>query len=460
MTLRSNWARWARPLLVTTALALPALAQAQEFFALGDTTFNPLRVTEGTGVSRFVEAQLIVIGGGQTVSPAITGRVRTIEYGGSTGNPTARAGSACTAGVDYVALDQPFTVPTGARSGDVFFRVEVCGDATPELTEGLMLAIEFSPSSGGYCGELCAKLAFIQDDDTAPVAVTLSIADAAVAEPAFPGTRTVQLPVRLSAASSQEVRVQYRTVNGSAVGAAASLVCHLSCGDYVRASGVLVFAPGTTSRTIPLVINGDRLVEKPENFKVLLESPTGATLDDSSGVVTIGPPAVAMSAQPLEATALAQGKATPLVLRWSDQATPDGLALRLAGAAADAPFLRWNRDEGTLASCRASVVPRGSAALPVLDCAPAQRLGSPAGLPLGQGLRVQLAASRFSGLLDGEARAAGLATELTLVLSDSTPAAGGSVLIELARLGADGQLGAFSPLMPLERPTAATAGIR
>jgi hypothetical protein len=219
----------------------------------------------------------------------------------------------------------------------------------------------------------------------------------------------------------------------------------------VIASGTLVFAPGITARTIPLVINGDWVNEGSEFFTVQLEGATGATLAVASGRVTILPPATMLSVPSMEATAAPLGESTPLVLRWNADETPDGLALRLAGAPADAPFLRWNRDEGTLAACRASVVPRGSAALPVLDCASGQPLGSPAGVSLGHGLRVQLAGSRFGQQADPT----GAWSELTLILSDRAGAPDETVVLELARLGADGQLGRFSPLMPLKRPAPA-----
>jgi chitinase len=47
--------------------------------------------------------------------------------------------------------------------------------------------------------------------------------------------------------------------------------------DYVSGSGTLVFAPGETSKTIALVVNGDGLWEPDETLLVTLSAPDGAT---------------------------------------------------------------------------------------------------------------------------------------------------------------------------------------
>ncbi len=91
------------------------------------------------------------------------------------------------------------------------------------------------------------------------------------------GTASATFAVTLSAASTQTITVAYATSNGTA--AAGS--------DYQAASGTLTFAPGETSKTLTVLVNGDRLAEPNETIAVNLSSPTNATIADGQGVGTI-----------------------------------------------------------------------------------------------------------------------------------------------------------------------------
>jgi hypothetical protein len=57
--------------------------------------------------------------------------------------------------------------------------------------------------------------------------------------------------------------------------------------DYVATSGTLTFAPGQTSQTITVQVNGDLSHEADEDFVVNLSNPTNARLDNSQGWGTI-----------------------------------------------------------------------------------------------------------------------------------------------------------------------------
>ncbi len=91
------------------------------------------------------------------------------------------------------------------------------------------------------------------------------------------GTTTATFTVTLSIASASEVTVNFATADGTAV----------NTSDYAFNSGVLTFAPGETSKTIVVTINGDTAVESDETFSVILSGASGATLADSEGVGTI-----------------------------------------------------------------------------------------------------------------------------------------------------------------------------
>ena len=58
-------------------------------------------------------------------------------------------------------------------------------------------------------------------------------------------------------------------------------------GDYQAASGTLTFSPGQTSKTITVLVNGDRLVESDESLFVNLMNPFHATLGIAQGIGTI-----------------------------------------------------------------------------------------------------------------------------------------------------------------------------
>jgi hypothetical protein len=91
------------------------------------------------------------------------------------------------------------------------------------------------------------------------------------------GTRTATFTVTLSAAGTQPITVAYTTGNGSATAGS----------DYQAASGTLTFAPGETSKTLSVLVNGDRSGEPTENFVINLSSPTNANIADGQGVGTI-----------------------------------------------------------------------------------------------------------------------------------------------------------------------------
>src|SRR5439155_24676107 len=76
----------------------------------------------------------------------------------------------------------------------------------------------------------------------------------------------------------QTVSVHYGTAPGSATDAD---------GDYQAAYGTLTFAPGETSKTITVLVNGDRLYEDSESFNVKLRDPTNAFVANPTGVGTI-----------------------------------------------------------------------------------------------------------------------------------------------------------------------------
>lgn len=98
------------------------------------------------------------------------------------------------------------------------------------------------------------------------VVPTLALADTAVLE-GNSGTQTMQVPVTLSAPTTQTVSFSYTTSPGTAVTIAAGG----NAADYTNAFGSVNFAPGTVSAQIPVTIKGDLSVEADEAFAIVTD---------------------------------------------------------------------------------------------------------------------------------------------------------------------------------------------
>jgi Ca2+-binding RTX toxin-like protein len=190
-------------------------------------------------------------------------------------------GTAVSGGDDY----------TGIAGGTVSFApgetvqtvtVAVNGDTTFEGNETFNVNLSLQNGTATFTDS--QGLGTIGNDDAQP---TISIDDFTVAtEGALGTTTTATFTVSLSAPSQSTVTVNYTTANGTAVtggNAAAGL------NDYTATSGTVTFAPGATTATIGVTVNGDDTDEAlTETFNVNLSGASGATILDSQGLGTIG----------------------------------------------------------------------------------------------------------------------------------------------------------------------------
>src|SRR5262249_51887292 len=109
-----------------------------------------------------------------------------------------------------------------------------------------------------------------------PPLQSIAIHDSTVVE-GNTGTVAASFTVTLSAPSTQPVTVAYATADGPAPPGSA----------YQAAGGTLPSAPGETSKTVTVPVNGDRLAEPTETFAVNLTGATNATIADGQGIGTI-----------------------------------------------------------------------------------------------------------------------------------------------------------------------------
>ncbi len=171
------------------------------------------------------------------------------------------------AGTDFMAGSGTLTFAPGETSKTV--SVEVLGDAVDEVDEAL--TVELSSAAGAGIGD--PEGTIVIDDDDGPA---ISIADATLTE-GTGGTSTLSLTVTLSAASPQEVSVRFATADGNAA----------SPFDYAQASGTVTFAPGETSKTVSVTVQGDALDEPDETLVVSLADAVDGSIGDGSATGTI-----------------------------------------------------------------------------------------------------------------------------------------------------------------------------
>jgi probable HAF family extracellular repeat protein len=189
-----------------------------------------------------------------TLSTAVSGPV-TLAY--STSNGTATAGS------DYASASGTVTFAAGETSKTI--PVLVNGDRAGEPNE--TFSVNLSLVEGNAVLADSQMTATIVDDEPRVWINGVSKNEG------NNGTTSFVFTVTLSVASAAPVSVNFATADSSARAPA----------DYEARSGALDFAPGTTSRTITVNVNGDRTRESEEVFYVNLSGATGAVIQTGQG---------------------------------------------------------------------------------------------------------------------------------------------------------------------------------
>jgi hypothetical protein len=194
-----------------------------------------------------------------SLSPA-SGQQVTVDY--------ATADNTAVAGTDYQAASGPLTFSAGTTTQPV--TVVVNGDLLDEQDETFFVNLSNPVNATIADGE---GQGTITDDDAPPA---ISIDDVTVIE-GDSGTVNAVFTVSLSAASGQEVKVDYATADGTA----------LAGTDYQAGSGIVTFAAGITTQPVTVVVNGDTSDEPDETLFVNLSNPVNATIADGQGRGTI-----------------------------------------------------------------------------------------------------------------------------------------------------------------------------
>lgn len=163
------------------------------------------------------------------------------------------------AGSDYTAASGAVTIPAGQLSRT--FTIAVRGDRLPEPNE--TFAVNLSAPTNATIGD-GQGIGTIVDDEP-----RISISDVSKKEGNGKKTTQFTFTVTLSAAYDQAVTMSFAAVNGTAT---------TSDSDYVAKTGTLTFAPGETTKTITIVVNGDSKKEANETFYLDLFGNSGNSL--------------------------------------------------------------------------------------------------------------------------------------------------------------------------------------
>lgn len=184
-----------------------------------------------------------------------------------------------TAGSDYTATSGTLTFAPGVSTQRITLPIKSDTVVEPDETFSINLsnALNATVSKARGTGT-------IRNDDAAPTPTpvpsplpTISINNTSTTE-GDTGTKNAAFEVRLSRSSNQEVKVNFDTADGTAKAGS----------DYTAATGVVTFAPGTTTQTVLIPIVGDTVVEADETFSVKLSSPsTNAAIAKAEGMGTI-----------------------------------------------------------------------------------------------------------------------------------------------------------------------------
>lgn len=177
----------------------------------------------------------------------------------------ATANGSATDGSDYQAASGTLTIPAGQTSGIV--TVLVNGDQVSEPNENFFVNLS-NPTNGTIADG--QGVGTIYDDE--PYISTFY----AFATEGNSGTTEFTFTLTLSTPSNETVTLDFATADDTAT---------IADGDYAAASGTVTFAPGETSQTITVLVNGDLAVEYDEFFVVNLSNPINTQL---SGVQVSG----------------------------------------------------------------------------------------------------------------------------------------------------------------------------
>ena len=242
----------------------------------------------------------------------------TVDYATADGNATV-------ADADYTTASGKLTFLPGQLTQTL--GVSVNGDTKFETNETFKVTLG-NPVNGTLVPATSTATGTILNDDVGP---TLSITTPASQLEGTSGANTPYLfAVNLSQASSQEITVDYATIDDSAT---------IADNDYTAATGTLTFAPNTTSQTITVFSKGDTKFEPDEQFFVRLNNAKNANLSttvQATGIITSDDTVV-------PTIGIAKAEAS----EGNSGTTPYSFVVTLSGASSQTIAVNYSTADGT-----------------------------------------------------------------------------------------------------------------
>lgn len=261
---------------ITVQVIGDRLAEPNETFAVNLTGATNATIADDQGIGTILDdeprisIQDATVNEGNTGTRPITFTVSlSVAYDVPVTISYATANSTATAGSDYQAVSGTLTIPAGQTSGTI--TVQVSGDRLAEPNETFVVNLS-NPNYGVISDG--QGVGTIVDDEP-----RISIGDVTKYEGKKNQTMLFTFTVTLSAAYDQPVTVSFKTTDGTAT---------TSDKDYVAQSGTLTFAPGETTKTVTIVVNGDSKKEADETFYLdLFGLSSNALFTKNRGIGTI-----------------------------------------------------------------------------------------------------------------------------------------------------------------------------
>ncbi len=192
--------------------------------------------------------------------------VRTSGSSGIVSVQLTTSNVTATAGADYIGTNVVVTFANGETRKTV--NIITKDDAL--LDDGETFLVHLANTTGGAVLGLADAAVTIDDND---VSIGFTTNSVNVVE----NNTTLQLTVSRVGLLNRTFIIDYATANGTAQ---AGL-------DYVQNTGVLVFGPNETNKTIDLQILGDFVIEGPETFTVGITGTNLSLVGSSTTTVTI-----------------------------------------------------------------------------------------------------------------------------------------------------------------------------
>jgi hypothetical protein len=228
------------------------IGRASATVTIVDNDLAPKLAISGASVTEGGAAVLTV------TRSSVTNTSVSVNYATSDGTAVAPG--------DYTATSGTLTFTPGETSKTI--TVATVDDGTYEATEGFSVGLSGATDDAVITNATGAVT--VSDNDAAP---SFSILGGSAAEGG-----SITFTVTKSGSTATAHSVTYDTVDGTAT----------APDDYARATGLLTFLPGETSKTVTISTVDDTIYEQNETFQVRLSGATsGATISTASATGTI-----------------------------------------------------------------------------------------------------------------------------------------------------------------------------